>query len=275
MSKSPKCPTAFVAPSRGFGPDAGEFYAGSVDEKIRAIQARGTQVAAFFAEGIIGCGGQMPLPDGYLQRAYEMVREAGGLCVADEVQTGFGRVGERFWSFELSGVVPDIVTMGKPIASGHPLGAVVTTPEIAAAFNNGMEYFNTFGGNPVACAIGLEVLSIIRDERLQENALEVGAYWIESLREAGARYPIIGQVRGAGLFLGVELIRDRERLEPADWEARYIVERMKARGILVSTEGPRHNVLKLKPPIIFRREHVDKFVDALEEALGDTVLQVD
>ena len=268
-------PDGYRGDCRGFDSRAGEFYARSVADKIATIAARDKQLAAFFAEGIMGCGGQMPLPDGYLERAYEMVREAGGLCVADEVQTGFGRVGEGFWSFELSGVVPDIVTMGKPIANGHPLGAVVTTPEIAAAFDNGMEYFNTFGGNPVSCAIGLEALSIIQDERLQQNALEVGSYWIERLRELSARFPIIGQVRGSGLFLGIELVRDRRTREPADWEASYIAERMKEHGILISTEGPHHNVLKLKPPIIFRREHVDIFVEVFAEVLGDTVLRVD
>ncbi len=273
--KVAQMPDGFRGPCRGFGPRAGEFYARSVKEQIEAIQAREGQIAAFFAEGILSCGGQMPLPADYLKRAYRLVREADGLCVADEVQTGFGRVGSHFWSFELSGVTPDIVTMGKPIANGHPLGAVVTSPEIAAAFDNGMEYFNTFGGNPVACAIGLEVLSIIQDEDLQRNALNTGRDWMERLRELSARFPIIGQVRGAGLFLGIELVRNKDTLEPADWEASYITERMKERGILVSTEGPLHNVLKLKPPIIFRREDVDLFVEVLAEVLGDTVLRVD
>ncbi len=268
-------PDGFRGPCRGFGGDAGEFYARSVNERIKAIQARGKQIAAFVAEGIMGCGGQMPLPKGYLRRAYKLARGAGGLCIADEVQAGFGRVGTRFWSFELSGVVPDIVTMGKPMGNGHPLGAVVTTAEIAAAFDNGMEYFNTFGGNPVSCAIGREVLSVIQDDALQLNAQHTGAYWVERLRTLSLRFPIIGQVRGAGLFLGIELIRDRDTLAPAGWEASYIAERMKANGILVSTEGPHHNVLKLKPPIIFQRQHVDRFVDVLEMVLGDTVLRVD
>lgn len=266
-------PDGYRGAVRGFDADAGEFYARSVAEKIQAIQARGSRLAAFFAEGILGCGGQMPLPASYLKRAYAMTRAAGGLCVADEVQAGFGRVGGRFWSFELGGVVPDIVTMGKPIANGHPLGAVVTTPAVAAAFDNGMEYFNTFGGNPVSCAIGREVLSVIQDEGLQQNALSVGAYWLQQLRELSDRYPIIGQARGAGLFLGIELVRESATLAPADWEAGYIVERMKKRGILVSTEGPHHNVLKLKPPLIFRREHVDQFMEALADVLGDTVLR--
>ena len=265
-------PDGYRGARRGYDAGAGEYYALSVGEAIEKIRAHGRQPAAFFAEGIMGCGGQMPLPKGYLKRAYAYVREAGGVCVADEVQTGFGRVGSHFWSFELSGVAPDIVTLGKPIGNGHPLGAVVTTPEIAAAFNNGMEYFNTFGGNPVSCAVGLEVLRIIQDEGLQQRALEVGSYWLEKLRALGERFPLIGQARGSGLFLGVELARDRATLEPADWEAAYIVERMKGRGILVSTEGPCHNVLKLKPPLIFRRRDVDLFMAVFGEVLSDTAL---
>ena len=267
-------PDGFRGEVRNFDTHAGEFYARSVEKSIAAIGGRGKQPAAFFAEGIMACGGQMPLPANYLKRAYAMVREAGGICIADEVQTGFGRVGNAFWSFELSSVVPEIVTLGKPIANGHPLGAVVTTPAIAAAFDNGMEYFNTFGGNPVACAIGLEVLHIIADEKLQENAAATGKYWMESLQALQAQFPIIGQMRGSGLFLGIELIRDTNSLEPADWEATYIVERMKNNGILLSTEGPHHNVLKLKPPIIFQRQHVDLFVDVFEQVLQDTVLRV-
>ena len=184
-----RMPDGFRGEVRGFDARAGAYYAESVARAIESIDANGRQLAAFFAEGIMGCGGQMPLPDGYLKRAYELVRGAGGICVADEVQTGFGRVGSHFWSFELSGVVPDIVTLGKPIANGHPLGAVVTTPAIAAAFDNGMEYFNTYGGNPVSCAIGLEVLKVIADEGLQANALRIGNTWMERLRETQARYP--------------------------------------------------------------------------------------
>lgn len=268
-------PDGFRGNARGYDETAGAYYARSVAEQIDVIRARGGKLSAFFAEGILACGGQMPLPAGYLQRAYALARSAGGVCVADEVQTGFGRVGERFWAFELSGVVPDIVTMGKPIGNGHPLGAVVTTPEIAAAFDHGMEYFNTFGGNPVACAIGLEVLRVIADENLQANARSVGAYWQKQLRALQGQYPIIGDVRGAGLFLGIELVRNPDTLQPADWEAAYIAERMKAQGILVSTEGPLSNVLKLKPPISFRREHVDLFVNVFEDVLRDTVLRVD
>ena len=265
-------PDGYRGAARGYGRDAGAFYARSVAEKVEAIASRGGRLSAFFAEGILACGGQLPLPAGYLQRAYEHVRAAGGVCVADEVQTGFGRVGEHFWAFELSGVLPDIVTLGKPIGNGHPLGAVITSPEIAAAFANGMEYFNTCGGNPVACAIGLEVLRVIEDEKLQDKARAVGGYWLERLRDLALRRELIGEVRGAGLFLGIDFVRDRNTREPADWEAAYIAERMKGMGILVSTEGPHNNVLKLKPPIIFQRGHVDRFVETLETVLHDSVL---
>jgi len=263
-------PDGFRGPCRSFDAQAGAFYAGSVAEKIAAIAARGKKLAAFISEGILACGGQMPLPAEYLKRAYALTRAAGGLCIMDEIQTGFGRVGQHFWAFELSGALPDIVTLGKPIANGHPFGAVVTRPEIAAAFHNGMEYFNTFGGNPVSCAIALEVLKIIEDEALQERARDTGAYWLERLRALGAAYPIIGQARGAGLFLGIELVRAGQA--PAAWEAGYIVERMKERGILLSTEGPLDNVLKLKPPLIFGRAQVDLFMEVFSEVLQDSVL---
>ena len=265
-------PDGFRGACRGYGADAGEYYARSVAERIAAVHERGARLSAFVAEGIMGCGGQMPLPEGYLKRSFKLVHAAGGLCIADEVQTGFGRVGAHFWAFELGGAQPDIVTMGKPMGNGHPLGAVATSPEIASAFVNGMEYFNTFGGNPVSCAIGLETLRVIADEDLQANGLDTGAYWLERLHALQGDFPIIGQARGSGLFLGIDLVRDAATREAADWEAAYIVERMKGRGVLLSTEGPLHNVLKLKPPLIFQREHVDLFVDLLAEVLGDTAL---
>lgn len=252
---------------------AGQHYADAVQNAIERIHGRGKKLAAFFAEGILGCGGQMTLPDDYLKTAYDFVHQAGGVCVADEVQTGFGRVGEHFWAFELQGVVPDIVTMGKPMGNGSPLAAVITTREIADAFHNGMEYFNTFGGNPVSCAIGLEVLNIIEGDNLQQNAHEVGAYWMARLRDLQSTYPIIGHVRGSGLFIGVELVRTPQKRKPADHEATYIVNRMKSKGFLMSTEGPYHNVLKVKPPIIFQKQHVDLFMTALEDVLSETVLQ--
>jgi len=219
------------------------------------------KVAGFFCESALSCAGQVILPPGYLQTAYDAVHARGGLCIADEVQTGFGRAGSHFWMFETQGVVPDIVTLGKPIGNGHPLGAVITTPEIARSFANGMEYFNTFGGNPVSCAIGLAVLDVIRDEGLQENARVTGDYLLHRLRDLAQRHSIIADVRGVGLFSGFELAASAE-------EASTLVNRMKERGVLLSTDGPLHNVIKIKPPIIFSRADADVLVEHLDEALA-------
>jgi 4-aminobutyrate aminotransferase-like enzyme len=191
------------------------------------------------------------------------------VCIADEVQVGFGRAGSHFWGFETQGVVPDIVTMGKPIGNGHPLAAVVTTPEIAASFNNGMEYFNTFGGNPVSCAIGLAVLDVIEEERLQENARKVGMHLMSGLRGLMEKHTLISDVRGLGLFVGIELVLDRETLKPAAAQASYIANRIKECGILLSTDGPFHNVLKIKPPMVFTEENADFLVGTLDEILGE------
>ncbi len=248
------------------GPDAGSRYARHVADAARLSHG----LAAFFCESAISCGGQIILPPEYLREAYAAVREAGGVCVADEVQTGFGRAGVHFWAFESQGVVPDIVTLGKPIGNGHPLGAVVTTPDIAKSFANGMEYFNTFGGNPVSCAVGLSVLDVIRDEELQQNAREVGGYFMKGLRKLAEKHRLIGNVRGLGLFIGVELVRDRETLEPADSEASAIIEQMKSRGVLLSTDGPFHNVLKIKPPIVFSNADADVVVSGLDAVLAET-----
>lgn len=254
-------------------PEAGRKYAAHVQQAIEKVQAPGRNIGGFICESILSCGGQIVLPEGYLQEAYRHVRAAGGLCIADEVQVGFGRVGEKFWGFELQGVVPDIVTMGKPIGNGHPLAAVVTTPAVAAAFANGMEYFNTFGGNPVSCAIGREVLNVIRDEDLQANALQVGKYLSAGLRDLQQRHPAIGDVRGPGLFLGFELVKNRETLEPATAEAGYLANRMRELGVLMSTDGPFENVLKIKPPMCFSEQDADFLVDSLDKVLGEDFLQ--
>jgi len=245
-------------------PRAGEKYAAQVSNTVDVNRDR---VAAFLCETMPSCGGQIIPPEGYLSEAYRHVRANGGVCIADEVQTGFGRVGTHFWAFETQDVVPDIVTMGKPIANGHPFGAVVTTPEIAASFHNGMEYFNTFGGNPVSCAIGLAVLDVIRDEQLQANALHVGSYLSAGLHSLMAKHKLIGDVRGAGLYIGVEFVRDRNTLEPAAEEATHTVNLMKERGILLSTDGPLHNVIKIKPPLVFTKENADTLVSTLDEIL--------
>ncbi len=265
-------PDGYRGPIRGFDEAAGRAYAEQVVPVLDAIERDGKRVAAFLAESMPGCGGQIVLPEGYLRAAYELVRARGGVCIADEVQTGFGRCGERFWAFETQGVVPDVVTLGKPIGNGHPLAAVVTTRAIAAAFDNGMEYFNTFGGNPVACAIGSAVLDVIEGEKLREHARAVGELLLERLGELKERHPLVGDVRGRGLFLGVELVRDRETREPAAEEAAYVDSRLRDAGILLSTDGPDHNVLKLKPPLPFDARDAARLVEALDRVLGETCL---
>ncbi|HKV59769.1 MAG TPA: aminotransferase class III-fold pyridoxal phosphate-dependent enzyme, partial [Ktedonobacteraceae bacterium] len=252
---------------------AGEHYARYVQEAIEHIQAQQRNVAAFICESLPGCGGQIVLPPHYLQKAYRYTRNAGGVCIADEVQTGFGRVGTHFWAFETQGVIPDIVTMGKPIGNGHPLAAVVTTPTIAASFANGMEYFNTFGGNPVSCAIGMAVLDVIEQEQLQANAQQVGSHLLHELRVLIDGHPLIGDVRGLGLFVGIELVRDCQSLSPAPEQAAYIANRMRDRGILLSTDGPFHNVLKIKPPLVFTRHNADGLVNALDMILDEDFAQ--
>lgn len=244
-------------------------YAEAVAALIEKLQHGNTRLAGFIHESLLSCGGQIVLPEGYLENVYRQVRAAGGLCIADEVQVGFGRVGTHRWGFETQNVVPDIVTMGKPIGNGHPLAAVVTTPEIAAAFANGMEYFNTFGGNPVSCAVGLAVLDVIEGEGLQAHALAVGMHLHHRLERLQQKHEIIGDVRGRGLFLGIELVRSRETLEPAADAARYIVNRMKERRILLSTDGPLHNVLKIKPPLVFSEADADRLVETLDRVLAE------
>jgi 4-aminobutyrate aminotransferase-like enzyme len=185
---------------------------------------------------------------------------------------GFGRTGTHFWAFEAQDAVPDIVTLGKPIGNGHPLGAVVTTREIADSFANGMEFFSTFGGNPVSCAIGIAVLDVLAQEKLQSNALRVGARLLDGLRKLMEKHPLIGDVRGMGLFIGVELVRDHQTLEPAAEEAEYIANRMKDFGILIGTEGPLHNVLKIRPPMVFSEANADLLLAALERILQEDFL---
>ena len=230
--------------------------------------------ATLIGEAILSCGGQIVPPPGYLRSLYRAVRDAGGVIVADEVQTGFGRVGPAFWAFvAVQGgeepVCPDIVTLGKPAGNGHPLGAVVTTRELARSFENGMEYFNTFGGNPVSCAAGLAVLDVIRDEGLAEHADAVGGQLLEGLKSLQNRYPILGQVRGRGLFLGFEMVRDPASREPATLEARRLVNRLREFRILNSTDGPDANVIKLKPPLAFSSDDTAHYLETLDTVLEE------
>jgi len=261
-----KTPDVFRGEFRG--EDAGKLYA---EEIVKVVE--NNDIAAFICESLPGVGGQIILPDNYLKNAYAYVRKTGGVCIADEVQVGFGRIGKYFWGFEQQGVIPDIVVIGKPIGNGHPLAAVITTKEIADGFNNGMEYFNSFGGNPVSCAVGLAVLDVIENENLQAHALEVGTYLLNRLTKIGKKYDLIGDVRGMGLYIGLELILD-DQLTPAMDEASYITNRMRDHGILISTDGPLHNVLKIKPPMQFTIDNADFLVDSLDKIMREDRLSI-
>ena len=231
---------------------------------VEAIGRLKGNFCGFIAESMPSVAGQIVLPTDYLRKVYEVVRDNGGVCIADEVQTGYGRIGTNFWAFEYYGVVPDIVVLGKPIGNGHPIGAVITRREIADSFDNGMEFFSTFGGNTVSCAIGLEVLSVVQEEKLQSHALTVGNHLLEGLRLMQKRHDIIRDVRGSGLFTGVELVRDDE---PATTAANDIVNQMREEGILLGTDGPHHNVLKIRPPMPFSESDADLLLAVLERAI--------
>ena len=256
-------------------PDSYRGWNGKVGirEAIEDLARHGHTRPTFVAESSMGSCGQIVLPTGFLDEAFRETRAAGGVCIADEVQVGFGRVGTHFWGFQTQDVVPDIVVMGKPMGNGHPIGAVVTTPEIAASFHNGMEYFSTFGGNPVSCAIGLAVLDVIQDEGLQEKALHVGEHLRQGFRELASHYGIIGDVRGLGLFIGVEFVCDRTTLAPAPEATTYVCNRLSELGILVSVDGPLRNVLKIKPPLVFSDANVARFVETLDQVLGEDPAQ--
>lgn len=250
-------------------PVAERQYARHVADVVRDLASQGTRLSAFIAESMPSVGGQVVLPDEYLLLVYKIVRDAGGVCIADEVQTGYGRLGTHFWGFERYGVVPDIVVLGKPIGNGHPIGAVITTEEVAHSFDNGMEFFSTFGGNTVSAAIGLSVLQIVLENRLQEHAFEVGERLVQGLIRLAEKHSMIGEVRGSGFFLGVELVSNRQSREPATFEANRVVNRMRAEGILLGTDGPFHNVLKIRPPMPFAAADADQLLATLDDAFGE------
>jgi 4-aminobutyrate aminotransferase-like enzyme len=249
------------------GQQTGKSYAKEVEMKISELKKKGRYPAALIIEPIISCGGQIELPSGFLSQAYHFTRSAGGLCISDEVQTGCGRMGTTFWGFQLHGVIPDIVTIGKPLGNGHPVAAVVCTKEVAEAFANGMEYFNTFGGNPVSCAIATEVLQCVRKEHLQQNALLVGQYLKSELLGLSEKFPMLKDIRGQGLFLGVELADDH--LNPLPHHASYLVNRMKDKGILMSIDGSDRNVIKIKPPLVFTKQNASELVGTLASILKE------
>ena len=241
----------------------------SRQDAARPVTGASATHAAFIAETLPSVGGQIAFPAGYLANVYARVRAAGGVCIADEVQVGFGRLGTHFWGFETQNAIPDIVVLGKPIGNGFPLAAVITTEEIARSFDNGMEFFSTFGGNPVACAAGLAVLDVLETEHLQARALTVGSFLKSDLLALQQEFPLIGDVRGSGLFIGVELVLDRTSREPAPAQAAYVVNRLRECGILTGTDGPHHNVIKLRPPLIISESDATTFTSTLRKILSE------
>lgn len=251
----------------GVGKEIGRLYGDYVLKVCERLAAEGRPPALFLCESILGCAGQIVLPEGYLEATFEHVRSVGGVCIVDEVQVGMGRVGTHMWAFETQNVIPDIVTLGKPIGNGHPIGAVVTTLEIAHSFDNGMEFFSTFGGNPVSCAVGLSVLDVIEEEKLLAHALRIGDYLTMGFQKLAERHEVIGDVRGLGLFMGIELVADRQSRLPATELTSRLIETVKADGILLSAEGPGYNVLKIKPPLKFSEVDADLLLGSVDRAL--------
>lgn len=248
--------------------DLADAYARTVQDAVDALKADGVGVAGIIFDTIYSSEGLARVPPGYVRKAVDIVRAAGGLYLADEVQPGFGRMGDHMWGYQHYGVVPDIVTLGKPMGNGHPISGVIARRDLVRQFGRSKMYFNTFGGNPVSCAAGLAVLDVIRDEGLLEHARAVGEYVQEGLGTLRDRYELIGDLRGRGLFFGAELVRDRKSLEPATAEARKLVNAMRERGVLISKIGRHDNVLKMRPPMAFSREHADLLLETLEECLA-------
>ena len=243
---------------------AGKKYAAAVGTTIDRLKSNGKGLCGFIAESCPSVGGQIIFPDGYLTDVYQSVRAAGGICIADDVQTGYGRLGKAYYGFELQNVVPDIVVLGKPIGNGHPIAALVTTGVIAKAFDNGMEFFSTFGGNNVSCQVGIAVLDIIQNEGLQQKAFETGEFILSELEKLKSKHGIIGDIRGSGLFWGIELVDDHITQEPAAKEVSSIINRMRDRGILIGSDGPLHNVLKIRPPMTFGIAEARLLIDSLD-----------
>ncbi|MDY0881638.1 aminotransferase class III-fold pyridoxal phosphate-dependent enzyme [Dongia soli] len=251
------------------GGDIGQEFAAGVKAAIADMQAKGIEPAALLVDSIFSSDGIFPDPQGFLRPAVEAVRAAGGLYIADEVQPGFGRVGPAWWGFARHDLVPDMVTIGKPMGNGHPIAGTVMQPHLVEEFGRKSRYFNTFGGNPVSCAVGRAVLEVIEGEGLAENAGMVGTYLLDGLKALAMRHSIIGDVRGAGLFLGVEFVKDRTTKEAAPEETARVVNDLRRRRILISATGPRANILKIRPPLVFSRENADLFLAAMDDVLKD------
>jgi len=250
--------------------DIGQLYANEIKGFCEKLKSDGKGVCAFIAESFLSCGGQVIPPKNYFEEVYKHVRAAGGVCIADEVQVGFGRIGRHWWAFQHYNVKPDIVTMGKPMGNGHPVACVVTTKKIADSFfNTGVEYFNTYGGNPVSCAIANAVFDTIERENLREKAVVVGEYLLDCCQMLAKKHKYIGDVRGCGLFVGIDLVEDPVTRKANKVCAQYVIQRMREEHILVSADGPECNVIKLKPPMVFTKENADEVVSTLDRVLKE------
>ena len=254
------------------GLESSKEYVNEVAKKVDKIKSKGKFIAGMIIEPIISCGGQIELPNNFLKNTYKIIKKNKGLLISDEIQTGFGRVGKKFWGFQLHDVIPDIVTLGKPMGNGHPIGAVVCTKEIADKFNNGMEFFSSFGGNPVSCSIALSVLKELKKNKLQKNAEIIGNYIKSELKKVSKEFPIISNVRGKGLFLGFELTSNK--LNPLPDQANYLVNRMKEYGILMSSDGIDKNVIKIKPPLVFNKDNTDTLIYFLRKVLKEDPMNI-
>ncbi|MGI8909243.1 MAG: aminotransferase class III-fold pyridoxal phosphate-dependent enzyme [Rubrobacteraceae bacterium] len=261
-------PNPYNGPYRAEDPRVANRYGEHVRELVDRLVRTDCAPAAFISEPVLGNSGGVLPPAGYLRQVYDAVRATGGLCIADEVQVGYGRLGHHFWAFEQQGVVPDLVTIAKPAGNGHPVAAVITTRAIADEFSRRTDVFASVGGGPVSCEIGLTVLDVIEQERLQENARDVGEHLGRRLGPLVGRHPLVGALHGMGLYRGLELVRDREARTPAHEEAHAICGRLRELGVIVQPTGPGTNVLKLKPPLCVTRDDVDFFAAALEHTLS-------
>lgn len=272
-SIEPRGPHVFLVPApdtyRGGTEGLGQRFARSVEEAFAAMRAQGIKPAAFIADSIFSSDGVFPGDAGFLAATAAVVRAAGALYIADEVQPGFARTGAAMWGFARHGLVPDLVAMGKPMGNGYPMGGVAIKPELLAAFGSRAGYFNTFGGNPVAAAAGMAVLETIAKEGLQQNARETGAYLLAGLKSAAGGNSAVGDVRGCGLYLGVEFVRDKGTREPDSKAAERVVNAMRERNVLIGTAGLHGNILKIRPPLPFAREHADILVEAFSKALAE------
>lgn len=249
--------------------NVGKLFADDVRAAIADLRAHGIKPAALLLDGIFASDGVLAGPAGFLAEAVKLAQDEGLLYIADEVQSGFARTGDAMWGFQRHGVQPDLVTLGKPMGNGQPIAGVVVRPEILESFGREVRYFNTFGGNPVSCAAAQAVLDVIRDEQLQERSQHIGAFLADGIRQLAERHELIGDVRGAGLFLGVELVTDRASKSPAADQTRQVVNGMRERGVLISAAGPLENILKIRPLLAFEQEHAEMFIDCLDKTLKD------